>query len=131
LIGTPEFALINPAVAGSPTGGFSGWKEISMSAILCCDLGGTTADWARYDAGSKDQLLTRTLKVENSEDVYAMLDAVLVEAQRSLPGQDLAITHTTIGVSGPIGSDKAIPTNIQRFMVRGAIFPNGLPAHPW
>jgi glucokinase len=89
-----------------------------MLAILCCDLGGTTADWALYEIGSQEQIFIRTLDVANSEDFYAMLDTVLVEARQSLAGEELDIRHTTIGVCGPISSDKAIPTNIQGWDVR-------------
>jgi glucokinase len=100
-----------------------------MSSILCCDLGGTTADWAVYNADTREQLFVRPFEVEKSEDFYAMLDTVLVEARRSLAGHDLNICHTTIGVCGPIGSEKAIPTNIQGWEVRKSTVSSILEEH--
>ena len=86
--------------------------------LLCCDLGGTSCDWAIYDTDRENQenrdsgfLIEATLNTGRFEDFYHMMDHFLGEiADKELAGQ--VISHATFGVSGPTDHQSVVPTNI-------------------
>lgn len=86
--------------------------------ILCCDLGGTTCDWAVYDTSHENTaardtgfLIEANLDTSNYEDFYHMMDHFLGEiADGELTGQ--RIDHAVLGIAGPTDHKQAVPTNL-------------------
>lgn len=79
---------------------------------LCCDLGGTTADWAVYDSEEKEFVLKITLMTSAYEDFYLMMEEFLISFGNLSSRADDIITNTTLAVAGPINGDSVNPTNL-------------------
>lgn len=81
--------------------------------ILCCDLGGTKADWGVYDTDEKEFVFRAPqIMINEHEDFYEMLEYFLVEYRQYMGSSDCIIENATFGVSGPTDNTKVIPTNI-------------------
>lgn len=78
---------------------------------LCCDLGGTTAEWAIYDPKAKIFSFRVNLKNINFEDFYEMMDHFLDQySQLSEFGK---IVNATLGMAGPTDHEEVSVTNIE------------------
>lgn len=78
---------------------------------LCCDLGGTVADWAVYNTETKEFIFRINMKVSDFGDFYDMLDKVLEEYGKQ--GEEFGqISNTTLGVAGPTDHNSVKVTNI-------------------
>ena len=79
---------------------------------LCCDLGGTIADWAIYDPETEEFVFRAKMEISAYEDFYEMLENVLVEYGK----QDAdfpPIQNTTLGIAGPTDHEIVRVTNIE------------------
>jgi glucokinase len=81
--------------------------------FLCCDLGGTKADWGIYEEDRKEFTFRSRLMVNEYEDFYEMLEHFLVEYRQFMGGSDCTLENATFGVAGPTDYNKVNPTNIQ------------------
>lgn len=79
---------------------------------LCCDLGGSIADWAVYDPNSANFIFRKKKEVSFYEDFYEMMDNVLEEYSKQDEGF-APITNTTLGIAGPTDHDIVSVTNIE------------------
>lgn len=78
---------------------------------LCCDLGGTLADWAIYDPEAEEFMFRVDMSVAAYEDFYEMLDNVLAEYENQKEDFGV-ITNTTLGIAGPTDHTSVKVTNI-------------------
>ncbi len=79
---------------------------------LCCDLGGTTADWGIYDPASETFIFRIEKPVAEYEDFYEMLEEVLT-LYSNLADDYPVISNTTLGIAGPTDHNIVRVTNIQ------------------
>lgn len=84
---------------------------------LCCDLGGTTADWAVYTPEDDEFYFRSSLKTSEYEDFYEMMDHLLAEYERHAGGGNL-ITNTTLGIAGPTDHKMVRVTNIEGWEIK-------------
>ncbi len=81
--------------------------------FLCCDLGGTTADWAVFDTDASDFIFRVALHTSEHEDFYEMMDHFLVSYRNHMGTENCMIDNTTFGVAGPTDHIRVSPTNIE------------------
>lgn len=79
---------------------------------LCCDLGGTTADWGVYDSDEKEFTLKTTMYTNKYDDFYLMMEEFLIEFRKYAANAGDKITNTTLAVAGPITGKSVNPTNM-------------------
>ena len=80
--------------------------------FLCCDLGGTKADWGVFDPESVEFVFSTSLDVAEYEDFYEMLDSFLADYD-GLVGGSKKIENTTFAIAGPTDHTKVRVTNIE------------------
>lgn len=80
--------------------------------FVCCDLGGTTADWAVYDVSEQNFTFRTTILTLEHEDFYEMLDHFFVSYRNHASSDDVRVDHITLGVAGPTDNERVSPTNI-------------------
>lgn len=92
---------------------------------LCCDLGGTTADWAVWAPG-RGPVFRRTLRVADHSGFPDLLRAVLAETGGA------SLSHATFGVAGPVRDRRASLVNadgwdIDAVEAEALLAPHGAP----
>ncbi|MCP5074044.1 MAG: ROK family protein [Rhodobacteraceae bacterium] len=85
--------------------------------FLCCDLGGTTADWGVYDPKDDTFLFRCTMAISEFEDFYEMMDHLLANYDAQSVGKE-KITNATFGIAGPTDNKMVTPTNIPGWEIR-------------
>ncbi len=84
---------------------------------LCCDLGGTTANWAVFDEASNSFIFQSSPLNSSHEDFYAMMDFFLAAYGEKFPEKNNVIENTTFAVAGHTDHTKVRPTNIKGWEV--------------
>jgi glucokinase len=84
--------------------------------FLCCDLGGTNADWAVYDTRSKELLLRTKMALQDYDDFYEMLDHFLSRVTQLSP--ELKIRSATVACAGRVDEGSARLTNVEGWALR-------------
>lgn len=85
---------------------------------LCCDLGGTVADWGIFDPDEREFVFRAELKTSEFCDFYEMMDYFLVEYKDRYPGLNFRIQNATFGVAGPTDHKRVRPTNIEGWEIK-------------
>ncbi len=81
--------------------------------FLCCDLGGSFADWGVFDTEEEIFVFRTELRTSEHVDFYDMMDHFLVEYRDRFSGDEDIIVNATFGVAGPTDHKKVRPTNIE------------------
>ncbi|MGB5067923.1 MAG: glucokinase [Albidovulum sp.] len=86
--------------------------------FLCCDLGGTSADWGIYDQRAKDFVFRTSLRTVEFDDFYEMMDHLLAAYASQFKHEISKIQHFVVGVAGPVGAESVRPTNLEGWEVK-------------
>lgn len=85
---------------------------------LCCDLGGTTADWGIYDSDELDFVFRSELGTSDYEDFYEMMDHFLLAYKQRMGSDAQTLVNATFGVAGPTDHKRVNPTNIEGWEIK-------------
>jgi len=80
--------------------------------FLCCDLGGTQADWGVFDSAENKFVHSKGLPTSPYDDFYIMMDEYLKLYDMELGSDAKKIVKATFGIAGPTKNKTVQPTNI-------------------